>query len=71
MKISMNVGILDRIIRIILGLALIGLAYFEMIGAWGYLGLIPLVTGLIKWCPLYTLLGIQTCPVHSNIKGNL
>ena len=68
MKIEMNVGILDRIIRITLGLALIGLTYFEIIGVWGYIGLIPLVTGLFKWCPLYTILGVQTCPVHANIK---
>lgn len=70
MNISKNVGLLDRIIRIILGLALIGLAYFEVIGVWGYIGLIPLVTGLIKWCPLYALLGIKTCPVQSSVKSD-
>ncbi len=64
----MNVGFLDRIIRIILGLLLIGLAYFEIIGVWGYIGLIPLATGLLKWCPLYTIIGIQTCPLHSTVK---
>ncbi|MBO1923050.1 DUF2892 domain-containing protein [Thiomicrorhabdus sp. 6S3-12] len=64
----MNVGLVDRIIRILIGALLIALSYFDIIGAWGYIGVIPLVTGLIKWCPLYTLLGIQTCPVHANIK---
>ena len=64
----MNVGTLDRIIRIFLGLALIILAYTGIIGAWGYVGIIPLATGLLKWCPLYTLLGIQTCPLHETVK---
>jgi len=64
----MNVGTLDRIIRITLGLVFIGLAYFDVFGAWAYIGIIPLATGLLKWCPLYTLLGVQTCPVHESIK---
>ncbi|MEA1988145.1 MAG: DUF2892 domain-containing protein [Pseudomonadota bacterium] len=64
----MNVGTLDRIIRIILGLAFIAFAYTGTIGAWGYIGIIPLATGLLKWCPLYTLLGVQTCPLHETIK---
>jgi len=64
----MNVGTVDRIIRIIIGLVFIGLAFSGTIGLWGYIGIIPLVTGLIKWCPLYTLLGVQTCPLHSTIK---
>jgi len=64
----MNIGIVDRIIRIIAGLILIGLAYTNTIGVWGYIGVIPLVTGLVKWCPLYTLLGIRTCPLQSNTK---
>ncbi len=68
MKISMNVGLWDRIIRIIVGLVLITLAYLEMIGVWGYIGIIPLVTGLLKWCPLYSLLGIKTCPRQNTIK---
>lgn len=69
MNIGMNVGLWDRIIRIILGLVLIGLAAFEIIGAWGYIGLIPLATGLLKWCPLYTIMGIRTCPTPS-VKGD-
>lgn len=63
----MNVGMLDRIIRIVLGLSLIALAFFDVLGAWAYVGIIPLATGLLKWCPLYTLLGVQTCPVHEGI----
>ncbi|MBN2646560.1 MAG: DUF2892 domain-containing protein [Thiotrichales bacterium] len=64
----MNIGLIDRILRIGLGALLIALAYMEILGAWGYIGIVPLITGLIKWCPMYTLLGIQTCPVHANIK---
>lgn len=64
----MNVGTLDRIIRIIIGIALIALAFSGTIGLWGYIGIIPLVTGLLKWCPLYTLLGVQTCPLHETVK---
>ncbi|WP_019557635.1 YgaP family membrane protein [Thiomicrorhabdus arctica] len=68
MNISPNIGLWDRIIRITLGLTLIGLAYFGIVGVWGYIGVIPLVTGLIKWCPIYSILGIQTCPAHNTIK---
>ncbi|WP_040727767.1 DUF2892 domain-containing protein [Thiomicrorhabdus sp. Kp2] len=64
----MNVGTIDRLIRIIIGIALIALAYTEVVGAWGYIGIIPLATGLLRWCPLYTLLGVQTCPLHETVK---
>jgi hypothetical protein len=63
-----NVGGIDRIVRIAVGLALPILAATGMIGAWGYIGLVPLATGLIGFCPAYTLLGIRTCPVAS--KGD-
>ncbi|MGK0673185.1 MAG: DUF2892 domain-containing protein [Halothiobacillaceae bacterium] len=55
-----NVGFVDMIIRILVGLALIGLAIAGVIGWWGYIGIVPLVTGLIKFCPAYTLFGINT-----------
>lgn len=64
----MNVGTLDRLIRVLIGTLLIALAYFGVIGSWGYIGIIPLATGLLKWCPLYTLLGVQTCPLHETVK---
>lgn len=64
----MNVGRLDQIIRVILGILLITLTVTDVIGVWGYIGIIPLFTGLLRWCPLYTLLGVQTCPVHESIK---
>lgn len=57
-----NVGSLDRILRIVVGLALIALAATGKVGWWGWLGAIPLLTGLFRFCPLYTLLGMNTCP---------
>ena len=57
---SLNVGNLDRALRILFGLALIGLAASGMIGPWGYVGLVPLLTGVAARCPLYGVLGIAT-----------
>ena len=61
MNFTKNAGTLDRAIRAIVGLALIVLAVGGTIGAWGYLGVVPLVTAALGWCPAYTLLGIKTC----------
>ena len=58
-----NVGGIDRILRIVAGLVLIALAATGTVGWWGWLGVVPLVTGLFRLCPLYTLLGLNTCPV--------
>lgn len=60
-----NVGGLDRALRVAAGLALIVLAAMGTIGWWGWLGVIPLATGLFSFCPLYTLLGINSCSVRS------
>lgn len=57
-----NVGGIDRILRIVLGLVLIGLAATGSIGAWGWIGLVPLATAAIGFCPLYTVLGFSSCP---------
>lgn len=57
---SLNVGNLDRALRVVAGLALIGLAAGGVMGAWGYIGVVPLLTGLVAWCPLYRVLGIRT-----------
>ncbi|MFQ5537670.1 MAG: DUF2892 domain-containing protein [Gemmatimonadota bacterium] len=54
----------ERVIRVILGLAILSLVFVGPKSNWGWLGLIPLATGLLGSCPLYTLLGISTCPVH-------
>lgn len=60
-----NVGGIDRILRIILGLALIAMTLMGMIGVWGWIGVVPLLTGAIGWCPPYALLGINTCPMKT------
>jgi len=57
---SLNIGNLDRALRVLVGLALIVLAVTGRIGVWGYVGVIPLLTGAIAWCPIYRLLGIRT-----------
>ncbi len=56
-----NVGGLDRLARIIAGLVLLALTVSGVIGGWGWLGLIPLATGVFGFCPLYRPLGINTC----------
>ena len=56
-----NVGTIDRSIRILLGLTLIILSLSGQIGAWGWLGLLPLAAGILRVCPLYAVLGISTC----------
>lgn len=61
-----NVGGIDRVLRIVVGLALIGLALTGAIGAWGWLGLVPLGTAAMGFCPLYPMLGINTCPAKKS-----
>ncbi len=56
-----NIGNIERIIRILGGLVLIALAATNTVGVWGWVGLVPLATGLTGWCPPYSLLGINTC----------
>lgn len=60
---KMNVGNIDRIVRIVIGLALIALAATSTVGVWGYIGIVPLLTGIFKFCPAYSLLGVNTCPM--------
>lgn len=57
---QLNVGNFDRAIRIVLGLALVGLAVFGKVGPWGYLGIVALLTGMGAWCPLYSALRFTT-----------
>lgn len=57
-----NVGNIDKVLRIAAGVVLIGLTLGGVIGIWGWIGVVPLATGLVGWCPAYTLLGIKTCP---------
>ncbi len=60
-----NVGTVDRALRVVVGAALIALTfvgpYTATLYPWGLIGVVPLVTGLIGWCPLYSLLGVKTC----------
>lgn len=56
-----NVGGIDRVLRIVVGAVLVLLAATGTVGAWGYIGVVPLLTGLVGWCGLYTLLGKSTC----------
>lgn len=56
-----NVGTIDRALRIIVGLALIGLTLNGNIGVWGWIGVLPVLTGIFRFCPAYPLLGISTC----------
>ena len=58
---TQTIGNIERIIRIVGGLVLIALAATGTVGVWGWLGLVPLATGLTGWCPPYSLLGINTC----------
>lgn len=60
-----NEGTVDRAVRAIAGIALIGLTLAGTIGPWGWIGVVPLATAAIGWCPLYTVLGINTCGVKS------
>jgi hypothetical protein len=56
-----NVGYFDRIFRIFLGILLIAMVFVGPKSAWGWVGLVPLFTGLVRWCPAYLPFGISTC----------
>jgi len=58
-----NEGSIDRILRVILGLALISIVFVGPQTPWGWIGVVPLITGLVGICPLYAILGLNTCPV--------
>lgn len=60
-----NVGGIDRILRIVVGLALIGVAV-SGVSVWGWIGVVPLVTGIFKFCPAYAIFGMSTCPMKKD-----
>ncbi len=60
---KVNIGGIDRVLRIIVGLVLIGLAATNTVGWWGWIGVVPLLTGIFRFCPAYTLFGANTCPL--------
>lgn len=57
-----NVGGIDRVLRILLGLVLLALVFVGPKTPWGWIGLVPLLTGLLSTCPLYSIFGISSCP---------
>lgn len=63
---TVNVGTIDRLVRIILGVALLALVFFGPQSLWGLIGLVPLATALLGYCPAYTLLGIKTCQTRNS-----
>lgn len=58
---------IERVVRVILGIALVVMAARGTIGAWGYIGVVPILTGALGTCPIYTLLGLSTCPVKTKV----
>lgn len=60
-----NEGSLDRALRAVGGIALIGATVAGLIGPWGWIGVVPLATAAMGWCPLYSVLGINTCPAKN------
>jgi hypothetical protein len=63
-----NVGGIDKVLRIVAGLAILSLVFIVEGSArwWGLVGLVPLLTGLTGWCPLYAPFGLNTCPMKSS-----
>jgi len=57
---KLNVGGVDKILRVILGVVLIAATVMGALPVWGYIGVVPLVTGLVNFCPLYTVLGFSS-----------
>ena len=63
-----NVGGIDRILRIVVGLVLISLVFVGPQVVWGWVGVVPLATGLIKFCPFYPLIGLNSCPCEEKVE---
>jgi hypothetical protein len=61
-----NVGSIDRVLRVVVGVVLIGLTLMGTIGAWGWIGLVPIATAALGFCPLYSVLGFSTCPMKKS-----
>jgi hypothetical protein len=60
-KMKVNEHVIDRALRVIAGLLLIGLAATGTVGVWGWIGVVPLLTGLVGFCPAYAIFGMSTC----------
>jgi len=59
---KLNMGIIDRVVRAVIGLALIAATLMGWIGLWGWIGVVPLATAVVSFCPLYAALGISSRP---------
>ena len=59
-----NVGNTDRALRVFIGALLILLSLLNVIGPWGWIGLLPIATGLLRFCPAYSILGLRSCPLE-------
>ena len=66
---SCNIGRIERVLRAIVGLGLIAIAFVGPETPWGFVGLVPLTTAILGWCPPYALLGINTCAVKTPTGG--
>lgn len=66
---KVNEGLVDRIVRVVGGLALISLVFWGPETSWGLIGIVPVVTGLLGYCPLYAVFGLSTCPISQSQKG--
>ena len=58
---KVNEGTIDRVLRVIAGLVLMALAYTGTVGLWGWIGVVPLLTGIVGICPAYAIFGMSTC----------
>jgi len=65
---NVNVGSLDRMLRIVVGLVLIAMVFVGPQTPWGWIGIVPLATAVVRWCPLYTLIGVRTNKAESNAE---
>lgn len=58
-----NVGTIDRVLRVVVGVVLLAMVFVGPQTMWGWIGIVPLVTALVGFCPAYRLLGLSTCPI--------
>jgi len=66
---AVNEHPIERALRVVLGLGLLALVFVGPKTPWGWIGLVPLATGLIGSCPLYSLFGLSTCPIATKRSG--
>ena len=67
----MNEGLMDRVIRIVIGLGILSLVFVGPQSPWGWIGLVPLITGVVGFCPLYKLIGLNTRKYYENLNKEI